>query len=188
MDINYNFLYTNPLDYKILLEKIINCSCLYLKQKERKNNFTKKLTEQKPIFVPEYIDTNPLNIQLIKLISQYNNFVIKYVYLYNLIMTTLENIDKTSDICKLQSFSDLKPNFCTLKDIKINTTNKLIKEEKYDKNNIYSLDIRQKKKLVKKLFKQIKIYKKKIKELDDNINQLNLISLEDFKKELEQSK
>jgi hypothetical protein len=181
MDINYNFLYTVPLDYKILLKKLISCSCLYLKKTDKKN----KLKKEKPIILSEYIDNDPLNIALKDLIHQYNNLVHKYVYLYNFIMTNLEKVDKSEfDICRLKLPQDLQPPFCKIKNIKINTTNKLIKEETYDEKNIYNMNITQKIGLSTVLLERIVIYKKKIEEFNTIIKQLESISLEDFKKEL----
>ena len=181
MDINYNFLYTDPLYYKILLEKLINCSCLYLKGKNKKN----KLKKEEQIILSEYIDDDPLNKTLKDLIRYYNDLVYKYVHLYNFIMTNLEKIDKSEfDICKLKLPEDLQPPFCKIKNIKINTTNKLIKEEIYDEQNIYKLNITEKIGLSRVLLEQIGIYQKKIGEFNTIIKQLGYISLEDFKKDL----
>lgn len=163
---------------------IDDCLCKYLKNSALNYNAKnhKKKDKKQTYTLPELTPDE----MLIKLIKDYNDIVEKYAVLYNNYMFLVNNIkllkkyigkiNEYDDIEELEELEELKNLDDTdLKKIKIETTNKIINENKIDLNIVKYLTIKDKIRLTDFISKRYDIYVIAINKLSQIISKLNKI-------------
>jgi hypothetical protein len=158
---------------------IDDCLCKYLKSSAKKH----KKKDKKQIYVLPELTPDEI---LMKIIRNYNDIVEKYAVLYNNYMFLINNIkllkkhigkiNEYDDIEELEELEELKNlDDNDLKKIKIETTNKIINENKIDLNIVKYLTIKDKIRLTDFISQRYNIYVKAINKLSQIISKLNKI-------------
>ena len=169
--IDYQPLYNDPNNYKVLLKQIIK-KCVCSDKSKSKSKYTPYI---KPLDIIIEKDNSIISDELVlKLINIYNDLVEKFVILYNKFMTVLNYIKHAGPALFDLDLSEILT--IDIKDIKIKKTNNLLNTEKIDVNILQIIKIDDKIVLSEYLIKRIDIYKIKIDELLKLVNKLTSIT------------